>query len=1024
MKYQPKLSRYYSLVFVACLLGAMPLMANADARDLSCFETSATINGSELRSYLYHYSDSSGSVKIPDLNSGYELSQTTQDLPFVQLNNSDQDVVLQKTHPDQWFLFCISNPSTQKHELVLTLAPATLSEIDFYPQKPGLPSFKTGSTKSISTRDVPSAGYGFKISLAANEIQSFYIRVNASDNPFYRRTNITENPFFQAAVWDRDSYDIENNKRENIFGIIVGVLIALVIYNLLLFISTRQLTSLLYILSISSVFIGLMSLDGRLVQLTPASYPNLSNLAIAIFYPLSLILSALFLKEFIRLKEYPKLNLIGNIIIIVCGMILLMSHTYYQDILVQVSDLVAVLVTFYFGVFVSVYTFIKDRLIVAKYVLISLAPLIFALVDRALFGFGVTDQYYAPFKIVTSAGFALILFSYLMGLIAYREKQAVQRSALKHLNLSNTLKSNYNKQLEEELEQKTADIRLMNADLEQKANKLLQLDESKSRFFANISHEFRTPLTLIEGPLSMLLQQKNFAEKRTIEGVLRNSNSLKNLIDQILLLSELDERLLDLKASEINVVQAVNEFSSQFFSLAVQKDIKLSCIADRPIINAYIDNEKLQTIINNLLSNAIKFTEKRGQITIEISSTVPVTEEEQEHSRDEYVKITVSDTGLGIPENELPFVFDRYFQSGASELSKSGVGTGIGLALVKELVALHAGEVSVKSVFQKESNETVSGTSFCVTLPLGRAHLTDNEIVQGDESGHRNYTVSSPPPIDKEQVSDVAYTSEKPRATVLVVDDNHDMRDYIQSLLNEEYQVLTAQDGLLAEEVLSKQLPDLIVTDLMMPNRDGLEFVQAIKRNPELVNIPVIMLTARAGLHDRLKGLMAAVDDYMVKPFNGLELKLRIHNLLTKQAQFRAFYKNQNPRPDNPSENQSNEISESYLDKIKAIIDQRLKEPGFGVSELANALHVSEATLRRRLAEHANFTPAAFIRHCRLEQARHLLQLGKVRSIAELAYTVGFSKPSYFSRLYQRTFNTEIDIEKAKKPIEEDSITR
>lgn len=1012
MKYQSISSRNYSLIFLAWLLGTMPFLANADVSNISCFETSATINGSELLPYLYHYSDSSDTVKIPELNAGYELSQTTQGFQFAPLSNSNQDVVLEKTHPDQWFLFCLTNPSKQKHDLVLTLAPATLSEIDFYPQKPGLPSFKTGSTKNISTRDVPGAGYGFKISLAAEEVQRFYIRVNASDNPFYRRTNITENPFFLAVVWDRDSYDIDNNKRESIFGIIVGVLIALVIYNLLLFISTRQLTSLLYIASISSVFIGLLSLDGRLVQLTPASYPNLSNLAIAIFYPLSLILSALFLKEFIGLKKYPKLNLVGNVILVLCVVILLISHTYKQALFAQVCDVVAVLVTLYFGVFVSVYTYIRDRLNVAKYVLVSLAPLIFTLVDRALFGFGVTDQYYAPFKIVTAAGFALILFSYLMGLIAYREKQAVQRSALKHLNLSNTLKSNYNKQLEEELEQKTADIRLMNTDLEQKANKLLQLDESKSRFFANISHEFRTPLTLIEGPLTMLLQQKSFSEKHIIEGVLRNSNSLKSLIDQILLLSELDERLLDLKASKVNVVQAVSEFSAQFFSLAEQKDIKLSNKADRPIISAYIDHEKLQTIINNLLSNAIKFTERRGQITIEVSSTVPTEEDKNEHSRDEYVKITVSDTGLGIPENELPFVFDRYFQSGSSELSKSGVGTGIGLALVKELVVLHGGEVSVESIHQQQRNDTVSGTSFCVTLPLGRAHLRANEIIQDSESEKQVSQISLPSSAEEEQAVNVAYTAEKKRATVLVVDDNDDMRDYIQRLLENDYKVLTARDGLLAEQALSKQLPDLIVTDLMMPNRDGLEFVQAIKCKPELANIPVIMLTARAGLHDRLKGLMAAVDDYLVKPFNGLELKVRIHNLLTKQAQFSAFYQNQSSKLGDPPENQNGTSTNPFLDKVKAIVDERLVEPNFGVVELAKALHVSEATLRRRLTEHMNFTPAAFIRHCRLERARHLLEQGKARNIAELAYAVGFSKSSYFSRLYQTTFNTEIEIEK------------
>lgn len=1002
--------KFYILILIAWLLCTVPLLTNASTSDISCFETSSTINGSQLLPYLYHHSDSSGAIKTPELNAGHELTQTTRNFGFTRLGDSDESVVLEKAHPDQWFLFCLNNPSKQTHNLVLTLAPATLSEIDFYPQKPGLPSYQTGSTKNINTRDVPNAGYGFKISLAPEEQQRFYLRINASDNPFYRRTNIAENPFFQATVWDRDSYDIDNNKSENLFGIIVGVLIALVIYNLLLFISTRQLTSLLYIFSISSVFIVLLSLNGRLVQFTPPGYPQLSKLAIVIFYPLSLFFTALFLKQFIKLKEYPKLNLAGNLMLAACAAILVLSHAYMPAIYAQICDVLAVFVSFYFGVFVSIYTFFKDRLVVAKYVLITLSPLIFSLVDRALFGFGVTDQYYVPYKIVTAAGVATILFSYFMGLIAYREKQAVQRSAFEQLNISNTLKSNYNKQLEQELEQKTADIRLMNTDLEQKANKLLQLDESKSKFFANISHEFRTPLTLIEGPLTMLLQQKNVSDRRTIEGVLRNSKSLKSLIDQILLLSELDEKSLDLKVSEVNVVQIVNEFSAQFSSLAEQKGVTLGCETDRPIINAYVDCEKLQTIINNLLSNAIKFTEERGQITVKISSTVPTNESSNEYGRDEYVKIMVSDTGHGISENELPFVFDRYFQSGESELSKSGIGTGIGLALVKELVELHAGEVSAESVCQQQDDDTIiSGTSFGVTLPLGRAHLSDNEIVQDFEPEKRVAKASYPTSTYAEHSANVATLSTKSLATVLVVDDNDDMRRYIQNLLEDDYHVISAQDGLLAEEVLSKQAPNLIITDLMMPNRNGLEFVTAIKSKREFANIPVIMLTARAGLHDRLKGLMAAVDDYLVKPFDGRELKLRIHNLLNKHAQFTAFYPNQNPKLDDLLEIKCDQATDTYLDKVKAIVDKRLREPDFGVEELAKALHVSEATLRRRLSDIANFTPAAFIRHCRLEQARHLLQQGKVRSTAELANAVGFSQPSYFSRLYQRTFNTELE---------------
>jgi len=633
--------------------------------------------------------------------------------------------------------------------------------------------------------------------------------------------------------------------------------------------------------------------------------------------------------------------------------------------------------------------------------------MILLILDRASFGLGITSEYYVPYKAMTALIAALILISYYIGLIVYREKEAAQRSALQQLNISNTLKSNYNAQLEQELEQKTADIRSMNSDLEQQSKKLLKLDESKSQFFANISHEFRTPLTLIEGPLTMLLEREGFPEKQTLEGVVRNSNSLKRLIDQILLLSELDENSLDLNATKINVAQTVKEFAAQFASLFEQKGIRLSITSEQSEIQAYVDYEKLQIIINNLLSNAAKFTQSAGQVTIEVSSTASDSELREEYSRDEYVKIMISDTGQGIPDNEVAHVFDRYFQSDSSEVSESGLGTGIGLALVKELVELHAGEVTVESVYQQDNSQLSTGTSFCVILPLGRAHLNDSEIVQERDSATEHHQASRP--IQDGSIESIGKLPSR-LATVLVVDDNDDMRIHIRRLLERDYRVITARDGLLAEALLNEQVPDLIITDLMMPNRNGLEFVKSIKQKNEFVNIPVIMLTARAGLDDRIKGLMAAVDDYLVKPFNGRELTARIKNLLNKQAQFNAFYQNQNSKPDNNR-------MESYLDKVKAVVNRRLMESDFGVDELAKALHVSEATLRRRLSDDANFTPAAFIRHCRLERARHIAQQGKVRSVSELAKAVGFSQPSYFARLYQKTFNSEVEIKSKSEPV-------
>lgn len=997
------MTRYCVLLSIAWLVSAAPALANITLGAMQCVETGATINGSQLLPHMYHYRDVTGTIKTPNLNTGYELSRTAQSFPFVRLANPGEEAVLGKNQTNHWFRFCLHNTTKQPLNLVVAFEPPTLSEIDFYPQKRGLPSFKTGNTKKMSTRDIPNSQFDFNARLFPDERQIFYVRI--STDRF---------PFLSVNLWDRVSYEIDNNKNQMGFGVFVGVLMGLVLYNMLLFASARQPISLIYVGWSLSVFVLLASVNGLLVQYLTPDHPKLGIITTAIFSPISIYLFAFLCGEFIQIKNYPKWHRVGRAFLLISLLPIVGFYFYDPTVSSSISIVFAVFVFVYYSLTVPIYTLIKDRLVAAKYVLIIQAPLIVFIVDRGLFNLGATTGYYIPYKLTTAIMPVMILISYYIGLMTHREKEAAQRSALEQLNISNTLKSNYNTQLEAELEQKTADIRSMNSDLEQHAKKLLQLDQSKSNFFANISHEFRTPLTLIEGPLTMLLEREGFPEKQTIEGVIRNSNSLKRLIDQILLLSELDEKSLDLKASKVNIVQAVNEFAAQFVSSFEQKGIRLSFNVERPVIQAYVDYEKLQIIVNNLLSNAIKFSQRSDQVIVDISSTARG-EDNDEYTRDEYVQIMVNDTGQGIPDNEQAYVFDRYFQSDSSELSKSGLGTGIGLALVKELVELHAGEVTVESVYQQENSNKPSGTSFCVTLPLGRAHLRDNEVVQeivqeivqdlGSKTEHDQVLVPSasshddgPEPTDK---------SSSKQVTVLVVDDNEDMRRHIRRLLKDDYKVVTANDGLLAEKALNEHLPNLIITDLMMPNRNGLEFVESIKKNKTFVNIPVIMLTARAGLENRIKGLMAAVDDYLVKPFNSRELTVRIKNLLDKQAQFNAFYQNQSSEP----ENQLSKQTEAYIDKVKAVVNQRLMEPDFGVEELAQALHVSEATLRRRLSDKANFTPAAFIRHCRLEQARHLSLQGNMRSIAELSNAVGFSQPSYFSRLYQRTFNCQIDIQ-------------
>ena len=487
------------------------------------------------------------------------------------------------------------------------------------------------------------------------------------------------------------------------------------------------------------------------------------------------------------------------------------------------------------------------------------------------------------------------------------------------------------------------------------------------------------------------------------------------MIDQLLTVSKLDAQSLSLKVAELNVSDAVAAITSQFSSLAQDKKINLEFTSSAPEITAFVDLEKLHIMVNNLISNALKFTGAGGQIKVSVGSTHPG-KHNGDYASDQYLTITVADTGHGIPANELEYVFDRFFQSPSSAHAGSGVGTGIGLSLVKDLAKLHSGTINVSSTHQQSidamsATSQQSGTKFELILPLGNAHLNPSEIVDPMALLQSSSDELLEASTAEEQSNDLARQDlvsqvEPPAsATILVVDDNDEMRSYIRGILESQYNIVEAINGIDGEQQLTKCTPDMILTDLMMPKRDGLEFVQSIKQNNSYAHIPIIMLTAKAGHQARLKGLMAAVDDYITKPFDAAELKVRIKNLLVKQAQFKAFYQIDNPNGKSLNQLEAHTADDQYLAKLRSIIEQHIKNPEFGVNQLADQLHVSRATLSRQLKSKYDFTPSQFIRQCRLEKARKLSLQGNIKTLNELSYAVGFSQAAYFSKLYQKAFN-------------------
>ena len=394
-------------------------------------------------------------------------------------------------------------------------------------------------------------------------------------------------------------------------------------------------------------------------------------------------------------------------------------------------------------------------------------------------------------------------------------------------------------------------------------------------------------------------------------------------------------------------------------------------------------------------------------MTVQINDTSSQAVDTEQLTTDNHIEVRVIDTGHGIPSHELSHVFDRYFQSSTSASTNSGQGNGIGLSLVKELVELHGGTITVQSTHHSQANDLgMSGTVFSAYFPLGKAHLNPNEITDhsvnefhDDEWAHLDDDLEEPVRTISDQ-----------KIKLLIVDDNVDMRHYLNSLLENDYQIAQASDGIEGEKVAKEFKPDLIITDLMMPGRDGIEFAKALKTDSVLKSIPVIMLSARTSINDRLAGLLAPVDDYMAKPFDARELKVRILNLLRKHKQFSAFYHQEFDTEDQNDKSvkigSADKNEDEFITKARKVAEQNLADPLFGVNELAEELHISRATRGRRLVQMSEFTPSEFLRHCRLEMARQLVAQGQVSSVKELSSAVGFSQSSYFSRLYQKTFNS------------------
>lgn len=600
---------------------------------------------------------------------------------------------------------------------------------------------------------------------------------------------------------------------------------------------------------------------------------------------------------------------------------------------------------------------------------------------------------YAAYGLILLMSIVLSARAQRLRLIRTERAQAAVREA--ELRAEALEADNRRKELEldkaRELEAMNARLRVHEEELEKQNARLAELDKLKSRFFANISHEIRTPLTLILGPLAEALEGADSERLlRHVPFMHRSATRLLDLIGQLLDLASLDAGGMQLCARRTDLVRFLREMVFAFGARAEQSQLRLLFDTREEELYAYVDRDKLEKIVANLLLNAIKFTDAGGKVRLELGRLGVGSEGVAE--------LKVEDTGIGIPEEELSRIFNRFQQVDGSS-TRIHQGVGLGLALAKELVTLHQGAIHVAS-------KRGFGSTFTIRLPLGSAHLTPAELGgDGEDDGPASWLVNLPDLVqDLEEAPeriDADIDGEHARALVLVVEDNDDMRTYLKSLLCVDYRILEARDGVAALEIARRVKPDLILSDLMMPGMDGYGLCQALKADEAVGHVPVVLLTARADDESRLEGLGHGADDYLQKPFSAAELMLRVENLIQVRRRLRDRFSREIVL--SPSKVVVSSMDAEFLECVRDVVETHLGDSNFGVGWLADELAISRRHLARRLKATVGLSPGGYLRLYRLERAAQLLEQ-KSGTVQEISYRVGFKDAYHFSKLFRQAF--------------------
>lgn len=514
--------------------------------------------------------------------------------------------------------------------------------------------------------------------------------------------------------------------------------------------------------------------------------------------------------------------------------------------------------------------------------------------------------------------------------------------------------------------------------------RLEELDQLKTKLYTNITHEFRTPLTVIQG---MAEQMDGDSEAKRL--IRRNSKNLLQLVNQMLEMSRLESGKMTIQLTHRNIISYLEYLFASFQTLADTKNITLQFSAEVSEVMMSFDANKLQHVIANLLSNAIKFTQKEGQVTLHVAQS-PVLMVEKSTP---LLKIQVRDNGIGIQEQDLPHIFNRFYRI---DETHTAPGTGIGLSLVKEFVELMGGTVTAQSEF------TV-GTEFTILLPI----YTDLFAVSEDKDTLQPLISLSKLPLEEHlapQVTALPVEADVESAELpllLLIEDNPDIVTYIQTFLQGKYALQAADNGQAGIEKALEIIPDIIISDVMMPEKDGFEVTAFLKNDERTSHIPIILLTAKADAASKLRGLRRGADVYLPKPFDREELLIRLEKLIELRQRLQLRYSSIAALP--PSSDIGIQLEDAFLQKVKDAVHANLDDALFGVSELCKTLNTSQSQLYRKIKALTNKSIAAYIRSIRLARGRELLQTTDL-NVSEVAYDVGFTDPNYFSKSFIKEF--------------------